>query len=44
MRAEINSFRVEVNARFDKMHSDRHTFFSLTGELKRRIDTLEKRH
>jgi hypothetical protein len=47
LRAEINTrfdkFRDEINARFDAVDAELRYFHGLTGEIKGRIDSLEKR-
>jgi hypothetical protein len=50
LRTELKDFRVEVNARFNKVEdhlaridSDLRQFYHLSGKLEGRMDALEKR-
>jgi hypothetical protein len=50
LRTEMNAFRGEVNARFNKVEdhlgridADLRQFYHLTGKLEARMDSLEKR-
>jgi len=43
LRAEIKDLRAEMIVRLDRVDADLRTFYSITGKLEGRLDTLEKR-
>jgi hypothetical protein len=43
MDAKIDSFRTEVNHRFDGMQRDFNQFYQITGKLEGRVGSIEKR-
>ena len=43
IRGEMKDLRSELLARFNVLESDMRQFYHLTGELKGRIDAIEKR-
>ena len=43
IRGEIRDLRTEMNRRFDEVDAELRYFHGVTGELKGRIDTIEKR-
>jgi hypothetical protein len=43
VRGEIKDLRSEMIVRLDRVDADLRTFYSITGRLEGRLDTLEKR-
>jgi hypothetical protein len=43
LRGELKDLRLEMNRRFDDIDAELRYFHGVTGELKGRIDTIEKR-
>jgi len=43
VRGEIKDLRSEMIVRLDRVDADLRTFYSITGKLEGRLDTLEKR-
>lgn len=43
IRGEMKDFRTEIIQRLDRIDADLRTFYSITGRLEGRLDTLEKR-